>query len=324
MPQNTIIVTSPKNPAPKWPEGFVTVLRDAGAQEKTIPYCIGWVQRFFSKHPGRAEHELGRIEIEGFLSEIAAHPGISNWQVQQARNAIELYYEKFRGIALNPRNANPLDNVTHPNHVSSETPVRDPAPKNFCQSNNPSTGGVYTHQAEVVNRGIPENIISENIILSNQKSGMNLTPAEELPIRALGVGANSTGRCNWKILEERLKEALRIEHYSYATEKTYVAWIGRFVAFHGWRKPSTLEAPDIRAFLKHLAMDEQVAASTQNQALNAVVFLYRKVIKKDLGDFSAFPRARRGLRLPIVASREEIKAVLDRLQGRELFEYGEI
>ena len=71
---------------------------------------------------------------------------------------------------------------------------------------------------------------------------------------------------------------MRIEHYSYATEKTYIAWIGRYVAFHGWRKPSTLEAPDVRAFLKHLAVDAQVASSTQNQALNAVVFLYRKVI----------------------------------------------
>jgi len=96
---------------------------------------------------------------KGFLSEIAAHPGISNWQVQQARNALELHYEKFRGIALSPRNANPLDDVTHPNHVSSETPLRDPASKNFCQSNNPSTRGVYTHPAEVVNRGILENTI---------------------------------------------------------------------------------------------------------------------------------------------------------------------
>jgi len=154
MPQSTIVVTSPRDPAPKWPEGFVRVLRDAGAQEKNIPYCIGWVQRFFSKHPGRAEHELGRTDIEGFLSEIAAHPGINNWQVQQARNALELYYEKFRGIALSPRDAIPSDDITHPNHVGSETPPRDPASKNSCQNKNPNTKGVYTHPAENVNREI--------------------------------------------------------------------------------------------------------------------------------------------------------------------------
>ena len=281
MRQDTPCVTAPKDPTPKWPDGFVTVLRNAGAKEKNIPYCIGWVQRFFSKYPGRAEDGLGRIEIEVFLSEIAAHPGINNWQVQQARNALELYYEKFRGIALSPRDAIPSDDITHPNHVGSETPPRDPASKNSCQNKNPNTKGVYTHPAENVNREILENIISDKPLDKPDKQrdhGMNLAPAEELPIRVPAVGDNSTGRCNWKILEERLKEVLRIEHYSYATEKTYIAWIGRYVAFHGWRKPSTLEAPDVRAFLKHLAMDEQVAASTQNQALNAVVFLYRKVI----------------------------------------------
>ena len=83
---------------------------------------------------------------------------------------------------------------------------------------------------------------------------------------------------DWRVLEERVRESLRIEHYSYSTEQTYVGWIRRYVAFHGWRKPSTLEASDVRAFLKHLAVDAQVASSTQNQALNAVVFLYRKVI----------------------------------------------
>ena len=114
-----------------------------------------------------------------------------------------------------------------------------------------------------------------------------------------------------------MRDCLRLEHYAYATEQTYVGWIRRFVAFHGWRKPSTMEAGDVHAFLKHLALEEQVASSTQNQALNAVVFLYRKVVKKEIGDFSNFPRARRGFRLPVVASRDEVKAVLDRMSGRE-------
>ena len=322
MRQDTPCVTAPRDSAPKWPEGFVAVLRDAGAQEKTIPYCIGWVQRFFSKFPGRAEHELGRIEIEVFLSEIAAHPGISNWQVQQARNALELYYEKFRGIALSPRDASHSDDASvsvHSNVVPAmSTPPSSTRP---AQKDDRSCGGMYTRLAAHVNRQMTGNEKfrpEPEAGLTERRSGTLETASEKPPDSAADVGDNSPGRCNWKILEERLRDVLRIEHYSYATEKTYVAWIGRYVAFHGWRKPSTLEAPDVRAFLKHLAIDEEVAASTQNQALNAVVFLYRKVIKKDIGDFSDFPRARRGLRLPIVASREEIKDVLDRLQGREL------
>jgi len=84
---------------------------------------------------------------------------------------------------------------------------------------------------------------------------------------------------NWCALEARVRECLRIEHYSYRTEQTYVAWIRRFVVYHHFRKPSTLKAGDVQEFLRHLAMDKQVASSTQNQALNAVVFLYRKVVK---------------------------------------------
>jgi integron integrase len=124
---------------------------------------------------------------------------------------------------------------------------------------------------------------------------------------------------NWGVLENHVRDCLRVEHYSYSTEQTYVAWIKRFVAFNNWRKPSTLEAEHVRAFLSDLAVKQQVASSTQNQALNAVVFLYRKVIKKDIGDFGDFPRARMGLRLPVIASRTEVKAVIDRLTGREQF-----
>ena len=139
-------------------------------------------------------------------------------------------------------------------------------------------------------------------------------PAGATPDPALKRG---TG-LNWKALDAKVRECLRVEHYSYRTEQTYVAWIRRFVIFHQWRKPSTMGAVDVQAFLRHLALDAQVASATQNQALNAVVFLYKKVLKREIGDFGEFPRARRGFRLPVVASRAEIKAVLDRMQGREL------
>lgn len=112
MPQCRPYVVSPLDPEPKWPEGYVSVLRDAGAKEKTIPYCLGWVRRFFARFPGRCRSDLGRPEIETFLSKLAAGPNISNWQVQQARDALELYYERFRGIPLPPRTSVP--NHTHP------------------------------------------------------------------------------------------------------------------------------------------------------------------------------------------------------------------
>ena len=90
MPQTTRRTVAPVNTEPQWPGGYVAVLRETGAQEKTIPYYIAWVRRFFARYPGR-RRDLGRGEIELFLAEIAGRGDTSNWQVQQARDALELY-----------------------------------------------------------------------------------------------------------------------------------------------------------------------------------------------------------------------------------------
>ena len=84
MRRNEHRAVAPVNTAPQWPAGYVTTMREAGAQEVSIPYCVAWVRRFFAKHPGRRRRDLGRAEIEAFLSEAAALPGISNWQVHPA------------------------------------------------------------------------------------------------------------------------------------------------------------------------------------------------------------------------------------------------
>jgi integron integrase len=110
-------------------------------------------------------------------------------------------------------------------------------------------------------------------------------------------------------LLDQCREALRFWHYSYRTEQTYLGWIERYLRFcrtsSGWRHPRDCREEDIKAFLSHLASDRNVAASTQNQALNAVVFLYCEVLSIDLGDFADFVRAKRPTRLPAVLTREE-------------------
>lgn len=118
MDQSSFQVTAPNDPDPQWPEGYITVLREAGAKEKHIPYCIGWVRRFFALFPDRLRGDLGRTEIETFLSETARHPRISNWQIQQARDALELYFTKFRGISLDPRE--PVSDTNHTNESPQE------------------------------------------------------------------------------------------------------------------------------------------------------------------------------------------------------------
>lgn len=106
-----------------------------------------------------------------------------------------------------------------------------------------------------------------------------------------------------------------MRHYSPRTEESYVAWTRRYVVFHGMRHPSALSAPDIAAFLSHLAVVEHVSASTQNQALGALLFLYRHVLGVDVGAMHGIVRARTPERLPVVLSRGEVRSVLAHLVG---------
>src|SRR4030043_1892746 len=116
-------------------------------------------------------------------------------------------------------------------------------------------------------------------------------------------------------LLDRLREALRSRHYSRRTEQTYCHWVKRFIFFHNVRHPAEMAEAEINGFLTHLAVKEKVSASTQNQALSALLFLYRHVIGREVGDLGEVIRARKPMRLPVVTTREEVKAVLANLTG---------
>ena len=105
-----------------------------------------------------------------------------------------------------------------------------------------------------------------------------------------------------------------MKHYSPRTEKSYVSWVRRYIFYHKKRHPQEMGAREVRSFLSYLALNQRVSASTQNQALNALVFLYKHVLKKELGAIDAV-RARRPNRLPVVLTREDAQKVLSLLSG---------
>jgi integron integrase len=111
-----------------------------------------------------------------------------------------------------------------------------------------------------------------------------------------------------------VREVIRTNHFSYSTEKTYISWIYRFIVYHHKRHPEEMGGKEIADFLTSLAVESKVSASTQNQALNALVFLYKKVLKIPLTDFD-FAHASIGKRLPVVLSRDETHRVISNLQG---------
>ena len=116
-------------------------------------------------------------------------------------------------------------------------------------------------------------------------------------------------------LLDRIRAAIRARHYSRRTEEAYVAWIRRYIVFHGKRHPAEMGAPEITRYLTWLAVDGKVAASTQNQALSALLFLYRVVLELEVPWLDGLVRARRPERLPVVLTRDEVRAVLQRLTG---------
>ena len=111
----------------------------------------------------------------------------------------------------------------------------------------------------------------------------------------------------------QMQHALRARHYSRRTEQTYCQWARRFIRFHGLRHPVEMAEPEINAFVTHLAVSEKVSASTQTQALSAILFLYRHVLHREVGELVDLVRAQRPARLPVVLTREEVRALLDQL-----------
>lgn len=116
-------------------------------------------------------------------------------------------------------------------------------------------------------------------------------------------------------LLDQVRETIRVKHYSIRTEKAYVDWIKRFILFHGKKHPSQMGMEEVNQFLTHLATQRDVAAATQNQALSAILFLYKEVLNHELGWLEGFERAKRPARLPVVLSPSEVKGVLAHLDG---------
>jgi integron integrase len=118
-----------------------------------------------------------------------------------------------------------------------------------------------------------------------------------------------------KSLIGETRRVIRLRHYSIRTEQAYVHWIQRFIRFSGGRHPRDMGPPEVEAFLSHLAVDGNVAAATQNQALNAISFLYRRVLDRELGELGAVVRAKKPRQLPVVLTRDEVADVLSNLEG---------
>jgi len=116
-------------------------------------------------------------------------------------------------------------------------------------------------------------------------------------------------------LLDQVRDVLRTRHYSYRTEKTYIEWILRYIRFHDIKHPANMGAAEIEAFLTYLAVERSVAASTQNQALAALLFLYREVLSVNLSWLENFRPAKKSSRVPVVLTKDEVKTIIGQIEG---------
>lgn len=130
----------------------------------------------------------------------------------------------------------------------------------------------------------------------------------------MGHSHSTTDQSPPKLLDQ-LKAALRTRHYSHKTEQAYVFWARRFVLFHNKRHPKEMGENEINQFLSYLAVKEHVSASTQNQALCAIIFLYKNIVKKEIGEMQGLIWAKKPNKLPVVLTREEVKSLFAHLNG---------
>jgi integron integrase len=116
-------------------------------------------------------------------------------------------------------------------------------------------------------------------------------------------------------LLDQVRDVIRRKHYSFRTEQIYIDWIRRFILFQGKRHPSEMAEAEVTQFLTYLARDGKVAASTQNQALSALLFLYKEVLRREIGWLDQVERAKRPAHLPVVLTKEEVHKIFAHLHG---------
>jgi len=143
-------------------------------------------------------------------------------------------------------------------------------------------------------------------------------PLQQITSSVKEPGSNSAsqkGSLSWGHILEEAKNLIRLRHYSLSTEKTYLGWIARFKTYLRDGEPHLLEANDVKKYLTHLALHDRVSASTQNQAFNALLFLFRHILHVEMDDLTSVARAKRKINLPVVLSRDEVKKLFSFLDG---------
>ncbi len=270
-------------PASFWRE-YESVLARHRVPLKAIPWHIRWARQFVLRRNLAELRALGPEAARSYFETLTAKLGVMRWLLCQAVDAVSLL---CREVLRLPWAADHPWNRWKTADVPAKPPVELVEVRTREEAGRSGVAVERDQAAPIVRTGEREFI-----------DGASLEAARRFPE-----------------LFERLRAEVRTRHYSIRTENTYAAWLARFVAFRGIRSPYSLEAEDVRSYLEYLATVRGVSASTQTQALCALVFFYVNVLHRPLSDMGEFTKAKRPVLLPTVLSRQEVRRLQEQLSG---------
>lgn len=255
---------------------FIIYLDKQQVNKKYQRWFIRHAESYIAAFPGKMLREHSPEDVREFFTSSEVIGYKADWQYRQAVAAVRLLLRFVRTPWVEDFDWRWLEDQGHTLEPTHPTVAREPLSEHSASKQIPGS------------------------ISPREGSGGPLDRARELFAHYF----------------DRLAAAIRTRNYSIRTERAYSDWLARFVVFSGMRDPAGLDSGAIATFLEHLAVNRNVAASTQNQALNALVFFYRHVVEREVGDLEGFARAKRPKRLPVVLSQSEIASLLARLDER--------
>ena len=254
---------------------FEAVLQQKGIAEEQHPDFKKWLRYFLDFCARYQVPEVRSEQVRLFIDQLREKRQ-TPLQQKQAAHAVSLYFELLRK-GSNAERVTTLRNIS-------------PAPQQ-------SVDGRFSSPSRMASTATPP-------------AGLAVHPRWRLWEEGYAVKSDSA---EWDGTIGALASEIKTRHYSGKTLKTYAHWCRQFQKYLKNKRPDDLSDSDVTAYLTYLAVKCKVAASTQNQAFNALLFLYRHILKKDFGDHKDIPRAKRSKYIPVVLSRREIDAVLQRI-----------
>jgi len=308
-------------------ETFKKAVQKSGVYGKFAPYYLLWARSFAKEiQPTKSLLKANQSDVNKFLEKLGK-TRMQTWQIFQAQDALRILFQEVLHINFScpysrenpPKQDSPISQGSsqpehqHPNKAGKMCPMRlaPQAPEAKIPGENIQNKTPARENATLFrNPDIKEKANRSTAQGSYMPfSGDSPHPADSC------VNSNISGKMGYRKYLEQLSKTIRVRHYSIRTEEAYSGWVERFAAFNQYRNPEMFGPEAVSKFLEYLAVNRKVSASTQNQALNGILFFFNEVLRKPFSEPIEFPRAKRPQRLPTALSRPQVRALLHALDG---------